>query len=289
MGTLYIVATPIGNLQDLTFRAVDILTKVEIIACEDTRHTGLLLKHIKQLPPHPNPLSQGDVMGEGKQARLAARLAATRAKRDRMTEQPTLLSYYEENELKRIPQILNSLTNGIDVALVSDAGTPTISDPGFKLVRECIREGIRVESIPGPSAVISSLVVSGLPTDKFLFLVYLPKKPGKRKNLLNELVRTFEPASLASIRRSGPSGGTSKQINPTIIFFESPHRLLESLEDLKEVLGDIHIVIARELTKIHEDVRREKISESISHFNEVAPKGEFVILFHPKTNNRVFR
>jgi len=236
MGTLYVVATPIGNLQDISLRAIDILIRVKIIACEDTRHTGLLLKYIRE-----NKLSTQDIV------------------------KPTLLSYYEEIEFKRIPQVLNALSNGFDVALVSDAGTPTISDPGFKLVRECITQGIKVESIPGPSAVISSLVVSGLPTDKFLFLGYLPKKSGKRKNLLNELLRPFE---------------TSKQIHPTIIFFESPHRLLEALEDLKEVLGDVNIVIARELTKIHEEVRREKISESISHFNEVVPKGEFVILFH---------
>jgi 16S rRNA (cytidine1402-2'-O)-methyltransferase len=147
---------------------------------------------------------------------------------------------------------------------VSDAGTPTISDPGFKLVRECIAQGIKVESIPGPSSLISSLVVSGLPTDKFLFLGYLPKKQGKRKNLLNEL-KCFKDL---------------KQVHPTIIFFESPYRLIKSLSDMKEVFGDIDIVIARELTKIHEEIRREKISDSIDHFYKIAPKGEFVILFH---------
>jgi len=242
MGILYIVAAPIGHLKDLSFRAVDILTRVEIIACEDTRHTGLLLKYIKE-----KGLS-----------------SSTNASQ-------TLLSYYEQNELRRIPQILNALHNGVDVALVSDAGTPTISDPGFKLVRECAVQGIKVESIPGPSSVISALVVSGLPTDKFLFLGYLPKKPGKRKNLLNEL-KCFEPAS--------SQGGTLKQIHPTVIFFESPHRLIKSLSDIKEVFGDIDIVVARELTKIHEEIRRSKISESIEHFNKIAPKGEFVILLN---------
>lgn len=142
MGTLYVVATPIGNLQDLSYRTVEILTKVEIIACEDTRHTGILLKYIRE-----NNLSV-----------------------EKKGFNPTLLSYYEQNELRRIPEIINALKNGLNIALVSDAGTPTISDPGFKVVREAIREGIKVESIPGTSSVISSLVVSGLPTDKFLFL-----------------------------------------------------------------------------------------------------------------------
>ncbi|EKD65717.1 MAG: hypothetical protein ACD_50C00007G0007 [uncultured bacterium] len=232
MGTLYIVATPIGNLKDLSYRAVDTLGKVQIIACEDTRRTGLLLKYIS---------SQQD-----------------------LNTKPTLLSYFEQNEFKRIPQIINSLKNGLNVALVSDAGTPTISDPGFKLVRECIAQGIRVESIPGPSSVISAIAVSGLPTDKFLFLGYLPKKQGKRVKLLNEL-KCFE---------------TLKQVHPTIIFFESPHRLLKTLQDLRDVLGDIRIVICRELTKVHEETRRENISSSIEHFNKVVPKGEFVLLFN---------
>lgn len=226
MGTLFIVSTPIGNLRDLSLRSIDLLNKVEIIACEDTRHTGLLLRHISR---------------EAK---------------------PTLLSYYEQNEFNRIPQILNALSNGKDVALVSDAGTPTISDPGFKLVRECVKLGIKVESIPGPSSVISALVVSGLPTDKFLFLGFPPKKQGHRKSLFEKVKSSNE------------------LVKSTIIFFESPHHLIRTLEDVKAVFGDIDIVICRELTKIHEEVRREKISESITHFIKVAPKGEFVILFH---------
>lgn len=226
MGNLYIVATPIGNLQDLSFRAVEILTKVEFIACEDTRRCGLLLKHINRI------------------------------------SRPTLLSYYEENELGRIPQIINALKNGLNVALVSDAGTPTISDPGFKLVRECVQQGIRVESIPGPSAVISALVVSGLPTDKFLFVGYLPRKQGKRTKFLQDISSIVQTIKL------------------TIIIFEAPHRLVKTLAELKEVFGEMDIVIARELTKIHEEVRREKISDSIRHFQKTNPKGEFVILFH---------
>ena len=226
-GTLFLVATPIGNLQDITLRAIEVLRKVDIIACEDTRKTGLLLQNIFK--------------GERK---------------------PRLISYYEQNELLRIPEIISALKDGIDIALVSDAGTPTISDPGFKLIRECVREGIKVESIPGPSAVITSLVSSGLPTDKFLFLGYPPRKPGHRKSL-------FENVKAASLL-----------IKSTIIFFEAPHKIIRTLEELKVTFGDIDIVIARELTKIHEEIRREKISTSIEHFSKVNPKGEFVILFN---------
>lgn len=245
MGILYILATPIGNLQDLSLRTIDVLNKVEIIACEDTRHTGLLLKHIQGL--------RNVILNKAKDPMGFFSFQPQNDKK-------TLLSYYEQNEFKRIPQILNALHNGISVALVSDAGTPTISDPGFKLVRECIGQGIKVESIPGPSSVISALVVSGLPTDKFLFLGFPPKKPGHRKSM-------FEKVKSAN-----------EFVKSTVIFFESPHHLLRTLEDLKEVFGDIDIVICRELTKIYEEVRREKLSEAISHFIKVVPKGEFVIL-----------
>lgn len=234
MGTLYIVSTPIGNLRDLSLRAIDVLSKVEIIACEDTRHTAILLDYIRE-----NRLSL------------------------RQDFKPTLLSYYEKNEHKRIPQVLNALKNGLNIALVSDAGTPTISDPGFKLVRQCVIETIRVESIPGPSSAISALVVSGLPTDKFLFLGYPPRKPGHRKSL-------FKNVKSVSIL-----------IKSTIIFFEAPHKIIRTLEELKEVFGDMDIVLMRELTKIHEEIRREKISSSIDHFTKIEPKGEFVVLFNP--------
>lgn len=234
MGTLYIVATPIGNLQDLSNRAVDILSRVKIITCEDTRHTGLILKYIRE-----NKLS-----------------------RNPEAVRPRLLSYYEKNEFKRIPQVLNALKNGVDVALVSDAGTPTISDPGFKLVRECVKEGIRVESIPGASSVTSALVVSGLPTDKFLFFGYPPRKPGHRKTFFNKISSAIQI------------------IKATVIIFEAPHKILQTLREMQNEFGDIDIVICRELTKIYEEIRREKISESINHFNKVAPKGEFVILFN---------
>ena len=236
MGTLYIVATPIGNLQDITLRAIQILKSADAIACEDTRKTGILLQQI--IPTYE--------------------VGSTEPRRSR------LISYYEQNELQRIPEILNALKNGLNVALVSDAGTPTISDPGFKLVRECIREGIKVESIPGPSSVITSLVSSGLPTDKFLFVGYPPRKPGHRKALFENLTKL------------------QYCIKVTIIMFEAPHKIVQTLQELKEVFGDMDIAISRELTKVHEEIRREKISSSIEHFSKITPKGEFVILFNLK-------
>lgn len=240
MGTLFVVATPIGNLQDITLRAVEVLTSVPLIACEDTRRTGNLLHSLQFLPE----------------------LNWENFKKDPIQQKPRLISYYEQNELQRIPEIMSFLKNDMDVALVSDAGTPTISDPGFKLVRLCVQEGIRVESIPGPSSVISALVASGLPTDKFLFVGYPPKKEGHRKKLFTDL--------------------SVLPIKTTIIFFEAPHRLVKTLGELQEVFGDIHIVVARELTKMHEEIRRDEITKVISHFEKTNPKGEFVILFNIK-------
>ncbi len=234
MGILYVVATPIGNLQDITLRAVDILKKVDAIACEDTRKTSILLGKI---------IPTSEVTGM-------------------QPQRSRLVSYYEQNEAKRIPEIISALKNGLNIALVSDAGTPLISDPGFKLVRECIKEGIKVESIPGPSSVVTALIVSGLPTDKFLFAGYPPKKPGHRKTFFQNIALTI------------------RIIKTTIIIFEAPHKLLRTLEELKEVFGNMDIVICRELTKIHEEIRREKISESIVHFQKILPRGEVVLLFH---------
>jgi len=219
VSVLYLVSTPIGNLEDITLRAKRILSEVDVIACEDTRKTGNLLKQLG-LPKKP------------------------------------FLSYYEENEQQRIPQIIKQLQAGKNIALVSSAGTPTISDPGFKLVRQCRQEGIRVIPIPGPSAVLTALVASGLPTNKFLFLGFLPKKPGKRKKVLASL-----PAKT------------------TIIFFESPYRLLKILNDLNAIFGDIEIVICRELTKIHEEIRKEKTSQAIKHFEKTKVRGELTLLF----------
>lgn len=222
MGTLYIVATPIGNLKDITYRAIEILRRADYLLCEDTRVTGKLLNNYEI---------------------------------DKI-----MVSLNEFNEVKQIERIIADLTAGKNLALVSDAGTPLVSDPGFKLLRETVSRGIKVESIPGPSAAISALVVSGLPTDKFLFVGYLPKKDGKRKELLENVKKSLEV------------------IKYTIIIYESPYRLLKSLESIRDIFGDVNIVICRELTKLHEEVRREKVSESIEHFSKVSPKGEFVVL-----------
>lgn len=205
MGILYIVATPIGNREDLSPRAKRILESVAVVLCEDTRHTGLLIKN-------------------------------------------RLMSYYEEIEDRRIPEVLEILKTD-DVALVSDAGTPLISDPGYRLVRECIKKGIHVISIPGPSAVLTALTSSGLPPDKFLFLGFFDKKK------LNDL-------------RSGV----------TTIFYSAPHKLQRDLSEIEAKFGDIDVVIARELTKIHEEIWRGTISEAQKYF--VSPKGELVLLFN---------
>ena len=188
MGTLFVVATPIGNLKDITLRAIEVLETTAYIACEDTRRTGLLLRHLRQ----EKYLSE--------------------------EHKPVLISFYEQNEFYRTPNILNLLINGQDVALVSDGGTPAISDPGFKLIRSCTEQGIPVVSVPGPSAVISALISSGLPTDKFFFLGFLPKKPGNRKTALEQIQKT------------------SEIVKTTYILFESPHRLIKTLEEMQQVL-----------------------------------------------------
>lgn len=234
MGTLYIVATPIGNLQDISLRATRTLLTVDVIACEDTRRTGLLLQEItKQLTGYSeNP-------------------------------KPQLLSYYDQVELQRIPQIIELLKVGKSIALVSDAGTPAISDPGFKLIREVIREGVKVEVIPGPSSVVTALVASGLPTDRFFFVGYPPKKEGHRADFWNE------------IKDAG------KTLRMTVIFFEAPHRIEGTLEELGVLFGkDFELVLCRELTKIHEEILRDNVENLKKHFKTHPPKGEFVGLFH---------
>lgn len=234
MGILYLVPTPIGNIDDITIRAIKILFSVDAIACEDTRKTGILLKELRKRYP--------DLCPEEKLQKL--------------------LSFYEENEIRRGPELITALKNGLDIALVSDAGTPTISDPGFKFVRECISEGISITSLPGATSVTLALTLSGLPTDKFLFLGYPPRKEGNR-------MRFFENAK-----------NSQKDIVSTMIFFEAPHRLLKTFTELQSIFGDIHIVVARELTKTFEEVRREKISEAITHFTKKPPKGEFILLIN---------
>ncbi len=227
-GNLYIVATPIGNLQDITLRAISVLQSVDYIGCEDTRKTGILLKSL------------------------------------RTEHRPMLISYYDQTEDARIPNILNLLTNGKDVALVSDSGTPLISDPGFRLVRACVKEGIGVISVPGPSASLSALASSGLPTDKFIFLGFLPKKEGNRIRLLQNLKESNE------------------KLEATIIIYEAPHRLTKSLKSIRDVFGNIQITLMRELTKIHEERRQGKVEDLTTLFEKKIPRGEFVILFNPK-------
>ncbi len=234
IGTLYIVATPIGNLEDITIRAAKLLTSIGVIACEDTRHTGLLLDHLRK----------------------------TYVQNYENTPRPRLLSFYDDNEEQRIPEIIEILKSGQHVALVSDAGTPAISDPGFTLVRECQNQNIPVSGLPGAASPIVALAISGLPTDKFTFYGYLPKKEGNAKKLLKEIKQVQEI------------------IETTTVFFEAPHKLLETLRLMQEILGDREIVLARELTKIHEEVQKGNISWFVNKYSVEQPKGEFVLLFH---------
>lgn len=226
---LYVVATPIGNFNDITKRALQTLFSVEIVACEDTRKTKALIDHFKEndavLPP--------------------------------------FVSFYEENEKEKTPELIKSLKQGISVALVTNAGTPTISDPGFNLVRECHRQGIKVIPIPGPSSPIAALSASGLPTDKFMFLGFLPKKDIQTKKIFEAVREVVE------------------KLPQTVIFFESPFRIKKTLINLQETFGDINIVVFREMTKIYEECLRGKTSEVL---NKITEKGEFVVLFNLKEN-----
>ncbi len=217
MGTLYVVGTPIGNLEDITLRALRVLRECALIAAEDTRRTRILLEHYGIHTP--------------------------------------MISYFEHNELIRIPRILEALAGG-DVALVSEAGMPGLSDPGYALIRAALDHGFPVVPIPGPSAPVTALVVSGLPADRFLFLGFLPRKPGERRRLLAEVAL----------------------LPWTLVAFEAPHRLRESLQDILEILGDRPMAAARELTKVHEEVRRGSVREILEHFLRVEPRGEFTLV-----------
>ncbi|ALF53494.1 16S rRNA methyltransferase [Nostoc piscinale CENA21] len=218
-GTLYVVGTPIGNLEDITFRAVRILQTVDLIAAEDTRHTGKLLQHFQVKTPQ--------------------------------------ISYHEHNRNSRIPEILEHLNDGKAIALVSDAGMPGISDPGYELIKACIDAGIKVVPIPGASAAITALSAAGLPTDKFAFEGFLPPKTQQRR----EYLETLQTESR------------------TLIFYESPHRLTDTLQDLAEVFGDERqIVLARELTKLYEEFWRGTIAGAIAHYQQREPQGEYTLL-----------
>jgi len=219
MPTLYVVATPIGNLEDITLRALRVLKEVDLIAAEDTRKTRKLLSHYGIKTP--------------------------------------LTSYHEGNERTKLAYLLNQLGER-DVALVSEAGMPGLSDPGYELIRAAIEQNTSVVPIPGPSAILTALAISGLPTSQFSYLGFLPRKKGERRRLLE---------SLANESR-------------TLVAFESPHRLLVTLKDLAETFGDRKIVICRELTKFYEEIFRGKISEAIDHFPE--PRGEFTLIIEGK-------
>jgi len=218
---LYLVPTPIGNLEDITIRAIRILKEVDLILAEDTRKTGILLKHFEI--------------------------------------QNRMQSFHKFNEHKKLAEYIRLLNAQKTIALVSDAGTPSISDPGFLLVRECVQNNIEVECLPGATAIIPALVNSGLPSDRFVFEGFLPHKKGRSKRL--EVLKEEER---------------------TIIFYESPHRVVKTLQQLAEVFSQDHrVCVSRELSKIHEENIRGTLEEVAGHFSEVAPKGEIVIVFSP--------
>jgi len=225
-GILYLVATPIGNLADFSMRAIETLKKCDLIACEDTRHSKVLLTHYGIDRP--------------------------------------LVSYFDFSEKQKTPYLIEKLKSGANVALISDAGTPGIADPGYRLIREAVAQGIRIESIPGPAAFLTALTVSGLPTDSFIFEGFFPVKDGQRRKLILSL----------------------KDEERTVIFYESPHRLLKTLTAIHETLGDIDITVARELTKKFEEVLRGPVSNAIAHFSGKKILGEFVILWSLKKNGK---
>ncbi|MDD5194587.1 MAG: 16S rRNA (cytidine(1402)-2'-O)-methyltransferase [Candidatus Omnitrophica bacterium] len=215
---LFIVATPIGNLEDITLRALRILKEVDLILAEDTRKTGMLLAHYSIKKP--------------------------------------LSSFYEHSEVEKIPWVITQLKQGKNIALVSSAGMPTISDPGYKLIRECRHQALSVSALPGASSVITALASSSLPRENFAFLGYLPRKKGERARLFEKF----------------------REFKMPCIFFESPFRIINSLEALREALGNRNVTVARELTKKFEEVLEANISEVLEHFRKHPPKGEFVII-----------
>lgn len=222
-GTLYLVATPIGNLEDITYRAVRVLSEADIIACEDTRHSLKLLNHLNIKKP--------------------------------------LISYHDNNRITRARELIEKLKAGSNIALVSDAGTPAISDPGEELVAMALKNGIKVTAIPGCSAFVTALIMSGLPAGRFAFEGFLPQKHRERVKFLEGLVHEER----------------------TLIFYEGPHRIKDMLKDTLKVLGDRKCAVLRELTKIHEEAVRGLISQVLAHFEENEPRGEFVIVIEGST------
>ncbi len=222
MSTLYIVSTPIGNLDDITLRAIKILKESDLILAEDTRTSGKLISHIEVNTP--------------------------------------LRSYHDFNKEKVTPSLIEDLKSGTTMALITDAGTPGIADPAFYLVREAVKHDINIVPIPGAAAFISALVASGLPTDRFVFENFLISKSSKRKTLFTQMLTESR----------------------TVIFYESPHRILKVLKEMNEVLGNVQIVIARELTKMHEEFLRGTAAQLLEHYKERKPKGEMVVLFNSR-------
>jgi 16S rRNA (cytidine1402-2'-O)-methyltransferase len=224
MGKLYIIPTPVGNLEDMTFRAIRLLREAGLILAEDTRTTGILLKHF-------------DIQNK-------------------------MQSYHKFNEHKAVSHIVERLNAGENIALVSDAGTPGISDPGFLVVRECVKAGIEVECLPGATAFVPALVASGIPSDRFCFEGFLPQKKGRMTRLK---ILAEEPR--------------------TIVFYESPHRVVKTLTQLAEYFGEErYAATCREISKVYEEVRRGTLTELISHFSVNEPRGEFVIVVSGKEN-----
>ncbi|HNV23301.1 MAG TPA: 16S rRNA (cytidine(1402)-2'-O)-methyltransferase [Candidatus Omnitrophota bacterium] len=219
---LFIVSTPIGNLKDITFRAVETLRSVDLIAAEDTRHTRILCQHYEIQTP--------------------------------------LTSYFEHNQISKGVYILKQLQEGKKVALVTDAGTPGISDPGYQLIHLAKKNNISITVIPGVTALITALSYSGLPTDRFVFEGFLPVKQQARKKRLESFLKDER----------------------TIIFYESPYRVLKTLEDMKDVFNDPHVVVARELTKKFEEIKEGRASELVCYFQKTAPRGEFVLILNNK-------
>lgn len=218
-GILYVVSTPIGNLKDITFRAVETLRNADLIAAEDTRRTGKLRKEYQ---------------------------IDTR-----------MLSFYSHNRAKRLPEIVDRLISGSSVALVTDSGTPGISDPGSLLITECIDQNIKVTAVPGPTALVTALVLSGKPTARFVFQGFVSRKSGKRKKQIRALL----------------------EMERTVVLYESPHRILSFLQDFKEVADGRRLSVSRELTKKFEETERGTAQELIEHFTRNRPRGEFVVVF----------
>ena len=260
-GILYIVSTPIGNLQDITIRAITTLFEVDIIVSENVSTASKLLFHVKNKYPnlvYPEKIADSD-----------PNFAGQASQNDKEHASPKLMSMNEFEEESKIYEILHNLQNGKNVALISEAGTPLLSDPGFKLVREAQKKGVNVVTIPGVSSITAALSISGLPTDKFLFVGFPPKSSAHRKTFFTKL-------------KTSAYNLESNDMSSTIIFFESPHRLVATLEIVEEIFGNIDIVVAHELTKIHESVTKKIISEHIAQFNKETPRGEFVVLLNIK-------